>query len=38
MQATLFTKSEQGSLSTQTLFDTVVAPLEHMATEPGFTF
>ncbi len=38
MQATLFTKSEQGSLSTQILFDTVVAPLEHMATEPGFTF
>lgn len=38
MQATLFTKGEQGGLSTQILFDTVVAPLEHLAPQPSFTF
>ncbi len=38
MQATLFSKSAQGSVTSRRLFDTVAAPLDKMAEEIGFTF
>ena len=38
MQATLFTKAADGSLTSRRLFDTVATPLDRMAAEAGFTF
>jgi protein-L-isoaspartate(D-aspartate) O-methyltransferase len=38
MQGILFNKSAQGQITQQTLFDTVVPPMDAMATPQPFTF